>query len=63
MRLAHKDYTYLCTDCAEKIGGRWPKGHVATIHVGICDSCGEPKALAHHDDWDWPDQKSYPGRD
>ena len=56
-------YDYLCAECAERLGGVWPEGHMATMHSGKCDCCGETKSLAAHDDWNWPGQKLYPGRD
>lgn len=54
---------YICRHCAERLGGVWPEGHAATMHEDLCDCCGRRAALAQHDDWNWPDQKSYPGRD
>ena len=55
--------SYLCAECAKALGGTWPHGHVATVHNGVCTFCGRTRALAHHDDWNWSDQTSYPGRD
>jgi len=46
---------YLCSECAEGLGGTWPEGHCATWHDGRCDVCGERKGLANVGDWDWPD--------
>lgn len=45
---------YLCSDCAEDLGGTWPDGHLATMHEGYCDVCGEKSALSHMTDWEWP---------
>lgn len=61
--MSHQDYDFLCAFCAVALGGQWPEGHVATWHNGMCSNCGEEKALAHHDDWAWPDQAEYPERD
>jgi len=47
---------YICGDCADLACGKWPKGHIATFHMGICDSCGEEKGLCHTSDYDWPYQ-------
>ena len=58
-----KDVGYLCKECAEKLGGKWPKGHAATFHYAKCDVCGEEKALANVGDWDWPDNKARGMRD
>lgn len=59
----HIKYGYLCGKCAEELGGVWPKGHCATSHEGKCDCCEEIRGLCHHDDWNWPGQLNYPGRD
>ena len=32
-------YSEACVDCALKAGGRWPEGHVATVHRGDCSVC------------------------
>lgn len=61
--MSHCDYSYLCSECAKTLGGEWPENHFATWHTGLCDNCGVEAALAHHDDWNWPDQTSYPRRD
>ena len=54
---------YLCQECAEKLGGTWPKGHGATWHQGTCDVCGEERGLANVGDWNWPDGKRRGMRD
>ena len=46
---------FICKDCAEKRGGRWPEHHVATCHNDRCAYCGKTKTLANIGDWDWPD--------
>lgn len=52
------DYpVWVCSPCAEKAGGRWPKGHVATFHVGICHVCGEEIAVTEPRDWRYPNLK------
>ena len=48
---------YICKDCAEARGGKWPKAHAATWHEGECEYCHtSDKALANVGDWDWPDK-------
>ena len=49
------DITYICSECAETLGGEWPKHHVATFHQGECEVCGEDKGLSNVGDWNWPD--------
>jgi hypothetical protein len=55
--------SYLCHECAERHGGVWPDGHCATQHFGVCDVCGEERALASVGDYDWPDGKRRGMRD
>lgn len=47
--------SYICSDCAEHKGGKWPDGHVATCHQAMCGYCNQEKSLAHVTDWRWPD--------
>ena len=46
---------YLCSECAESLGGTWPEGHRATFHYNVCPVCNVNKALACWNDWDWSD--------
>lgn len=50
-------HSYICSECAEKKGGKWPEGHCATFHHSDCPYCEKPKALANVGDWNWPDKK------
>ena len=50
------DIQYLCHQCADDIGWKWPDGHCATAHEGICDVCGEKKCLTCENDWLKPGQ-------
>lgn len=55
---------YICHDCANRLGGRWPKYHVATCHYDVCKYCDEPnKNLASISDYDWPHVDLSGGRD
>jgi hypothetical protein len=49
---------YICSDCATKAGGVWPKDHVATFHVGGCAECRQEKATAALSDWSWPGRRT-----
>ena len=52
------DYpAWVCSYCAEKAGGHWPKGHVATFHTGICHVCGKEIAVTEPRDWGYPKLK------
>lgn len=42
---------FICTECAKKHGGEWPKGHYATWHNGTCDVCNEKAFVCSYDDW------------
>ena len=57
------DVCYLCDECARRNGGKWPKGHAATMHIGKCDICKNERSLANVGDWDWPDGKARGMRD
>ena len=58
---------YICAQCARRLGGTWPKGHVATQHPGICPECKREKGLCSVGDYDWPKGSTRPkysgGRD
>lgn len=54
---------YICHRCASANGGVWPAGHVATMHAGKCDICGEHASLASTGDWNWRDGKTRGMRD
>lgn len=41
----------ICKECAEKAGGKWPEGHLATCWVGECVVCGEEKSCCDTRDW------------
>jgi len=43
--------SYLCDDCADSFGWRWPEHHVATFHTGICDVCKQERSLSCENDW------------
>lgn len=49
-----RELQYICGDCAYILGGKWPKGHVATFHLSICENCKQNTSLAHWSDWNWP---------
>ena len=57
------DLTYLCAECAENLGGKWPEGHCATFHSAVCPVCNKEKGLANVGDWNWPDKKARGMRD
>lgn len=47
---------WMCWECAEKLGGKWPKGHCATVTSGICKYCDDPelKTIIPWVDFNWP---------
>jgi len=51
---------YICNDCADKRGGKWPEGHVATFHDGTCGFCGQRAGLCAVDDYDWSSSSRRP---
>jgi hypothetical protein len=50
-------HAYICSACAQVRGAKWPKGHAATCHIGVCPYCEEERSLANIGDWNWPDRK------
>jgi len=52
------DISWLCSTCARKLGGAWPRGHLATITSGPCEVCRKDSAITTPGDWDWPDGKT-----
>jgi hypothetical protein len=48
------DFDYICSKCAIRLGGHWPKDHVATMSLGDCERCNVPEMLAHVRNWNWP---------
>lgn len=49
---------WLCSDCAIKKGGVWPKGHVATVIMGKCPYCRtEDVTLIPWVDFNWNNDK------
>lgn len=58
---------YICFVCATRLGGRWPKGHVATQSSGVCPECKCAAALCSVGDYNWPAGSNKPkfsaGRD
>lgn len=48
---------YICSDCAQARGGRWPEVHCATSHAGNCPYCNTKQTLVSITDWLWGDDK------
>jgi hypothetical protein len=45
---------FVCTECAEKAGGKMPKNHIATWHDGKCDICHKLKPVTEPRDFGHP---------
>lgn len=45
---------WVCSDCAYKNGGLFPKGHCATFHAGICGWCSQKKTVTQPRDYGYP---------
>lgn len=50
-------HSYLCSKCADKLGGQWPDGHVATFHHDTCPYCGKGESLCCVTDYLWKGDK------
>ena len=46
----------ICHKCARRLGGKWPKGHLATRWTGDCGVCGKESGCVNVGDYDWPDK-------
>jgi hypothetical protein len=58
----------ICSQCAEKLGGKWPEGHIATMVLKTCEYCGgknqkEGEFISPYVDYDWPAKKTKHLRD
>ena len=50
-----KNNYWLCNECAEKNGGKFPEDHVCTVIKGSCPICNtENITLIPWLDFDWP---------
>lgn len=38
---------WVCGECAEEAGGKWPKGHVATVNCLRCGVCERETCVTH----------------
>jgi hypothetical protein len=56
--LQRSEETYICSECAYKAGGVWPKGHIATFSASECAECKEEKSTCALSDWNWPGRKT-----
>ena len=51
----HSDYPSLvCTECALKNGGRFPRDHIATFHIGDCGWCKKKCSVSQPRDYRFP---------
>lgn len=50
---------WICTDCAVKNKGKFPKGHIATWHIEECGWCHENKAVTEPKDYGFPRYESH----
>lgn len=55
---------WMCWSCADKMGGKFPEGHVCTVTSGKCLYCEtEDVTLIPYVDFDWKDIKTEHLRD
>ena len=41
----------LCSDCAARLNGVWPVGHIGTFRVDFCGQCDEYTEVCDKTDW------------
>lgn len=46
---------WICSDCADRAGGKMPEGHLCTVHEGTCGVCLERKYVTEPRDYRYPD--------
>ena len=42
---------WICLPCGNRLGRGAPAGHVCTVHIGVCDVCGETRAVTEPRDF------------
>ena len=47
----HCPESYICEECAEFMGWKYPAGGIDEWHDGVCDVCGHAAALTWEGDW------------
>lgn len=47
-------FCWVCEECALVAGGKMPENHMATWHIGKCDSCGRKQAVTDPRDFGYP---------
>ena len=53
--LPKRDYPeWICTECAITNGGRFPRDHIATFHVGECGWCKKKASVSQPRDYRFP---------
>lgn len=56
MRAREDEYPRsVCSACAISNGGKWPKGHMATFHIGKCDWCRKIQPVTEPRDYGYPE--------
>jgi hypothetical protein len=43
----------ICSPCANKHGGKWPEGHIASFWDDLCPHCNKRTSVACTFDWTW----------
>ncbi len=49
--------TWICVECAVSNGGKWPLGHVAICHSGICGWCDKNRSVTQAKEYGYPHYK------
>lgn len=52
------EHYFMCFECADKMGGIFPEGHVCTVTEGECPYCHDKNVtLVPWVDFNWPKDK------
>lgn len=49
------EHYFMCNDCAESLGGKFPPDHVCTVSYGECPYCLKKAVIIPWVDFDWKD--------
>lgn len=52
--MARPDVQSICMDCARRLDGEMPEGHLATWNEWECGVCGKIKQTTEPRDFRWP---------
>ena len=46
-----KEIYLICSECANKAGGKWPRDHIASFQSAVCDKCLQSRSVTEPRDY------------